>query len=900
MTPDEIRETYLRYFEERGHTRVPSASLVPENDPTLLFTGAGMNQFKDEFLGKGRRGLSRATTSQKCLRTGDLDNVGRTPGHHSFFEMLGNFSFGDYFKAEATQWAWDFLTRVMAIDPSRLHATVYEGDDEAYALWRERVGIPAGRLHRLGAKSNFWPANAPEAGPNGVCGPCSEIFFDYGPQQGSQNDCPDPAKCDPSCDCGRFIEVWNLVFTQFDRREGGELVPLPQRNIDTGMGFERLVAVHEGVHATMDSSLFRPLLAAVAAAARRPAYEREGENGVRARRIADHVRAGCFLVADGVRPGNEGRDYVLRRLLRRAIRDGAGLSIEGPFLAGLVPAVLETMGGAYPELREGVATLEAVLAAEEAQFGRTFENGMRRLEAAVERLREQGGTALPAEMAFQLHDTYGFPVDMTAEILAEQGLGFDRARFDDLMEEQRVRARSAQKMSENIFDRGPVGELAERGVAPTLFEGYGDAAAATREERHGSRAQGRVAGVIVDERLRDELRPAETGSLVLDRTPFYAESGGQVGDVGRISLPAGVFHVEDTQARGGFHLHVGRYEGSAPVRLGDVAEATVDEERRDATRRNHTATHVLHRALKKVLGESVQQQGSLVAPDRLRFDFRFERPLTSDERRAVEDEVNREIVRNDPLVTALLPVEEAKRTGAVALFGEKYPDPVRVVAVGEYSRELCGGTHCAASGDIGSFRIVSEGSIAAGIRRIEAVTGLEALRRMQEDRDLLAQLSQQLGGLPPKDLPARIGKMQASVKAAGRAGAVVTAGGAAPDQLRAGDPVEQDGLAAWARLVDWPRDQLVAAAEAFAKQTGSPQAVLSVTTDGGKTTAVVAANAAAVAAGFDASAFLKASGARGGGKRHFAQGTFPGTVTSESLTAGLRMALQGWRGRASV
>ena len=880
MTPNEIRESYLRFFEERGHTRMPSDSLVPANDPSLLFTGAGMNQFKEEFLGRGKRGLRRATTSQKCFRAGDLDNVGRTRGHHTFFEMLGNFSFGDYFKQDAIRWAWEYLTTVLRLDGAHLHVTVYKDDDEAYGHWRNGVGLPPERIDRLGAKSNFWPANAPEDGPNGPCGPCSEIFWDYGPQPG----CPAaPAACDPSCDCGRFFEVWNLVFTQFDRRDGGELVPLPQKNIDTGSGFERLVMVKEGVGRTLDTSIFTPLREGIARAAGRQHYDAAGEDGVRMRRIADHVRAACFLVGDGVRPSNEGRGYVLRRILRRAIRDGSMLGIDRPFLAELVPAVAESMGEAYPDLRSGVELLAGVVAAEEAQFRRTFASGMARLDAAIGQIAP-GTTEFPAETVFLLHDTYGFPSEITGEILGERGLKFDSARFDALMEEQRDRARGARKMTADIFDGGPLAHLSRSGVAATEFLGYEELPGA---ERRGTYARATLRGIVHVQaaKLSDDLAPGAEASLVLDRTPFYAESGGQSGDAGEIRFPGGVFQVKDTTGSSGYHLHHGVWTGSESLHVGTACEAVVDEARRDAIRRNHTGTHVLHKALKQVLGDRVNQAGSLVAPERLRFDFTFDRGMTSQEIQAVEDLVNAEILRNDPVTKAAVPLEEAKRSGAMALFGEKYPDPVRVVATGDYSKELCGGTHCLRTGDIGSLRIVSEGSIASGIRRVEAVTGVEAVRRMQDDRDQLTSLSRALG-VPPREIAARIEKLQGEIKQLRKR----PAAGPSFDPA-SGDPVVAGGLRVFVHVVEISRDDVDAALGTFAKKPGDPSAALVVTTDGGKVSALVAANAGAVEGGFDAAAFIRATGGRGGGKKHAAQGTYPGEPTIDDLRSKVAAAL---------
>ena len=886
-TPDAVRQSYLDFFVERAHTLVGSASLVPENDPSLLFTGAGMNQFKDEFLGRGRRGLVRATTSQKCLRTGDLENVGRTAGHQSFFEMLGNFSFGDYFKREAIAWAWEYLTTVLAMDPSLLHVTVFEDDDEAYGIWQDDVGLPEERIHRFGAKSNYWPANAPADGPNGPCGPCSEIFVDTG----ELPDCPDRSKCDPECDCRRYEEVWNLVFTQFERRDGGELVPLPQRNIDTGMGFERVVRILEGAPTNLDSSLFAPIRDAVAAAAGRERYERDGEDGVRMRRIADHVRAACFLVGDGVRPGNEGRGYVLRRILRRAIRDGAGLGVDGAFLDGLVPSVIEAMGDAYPDLRTGRDLLAGVLRAEERLFLRTFRNGMRRLEAAVEGVVEAGGSELDAEEVFRLHDTYGFPVDVTAEILAERGLGFDRDEYERHMRAQRDRSRAAQKMTDDIFERGPAGIVADAGAAETEFVGYDDPGRDSPEERRGVLARATVSGIVLlkDGRGHREVRDGEEAIVVLDRSPFYSEAGGQVSDTGAIDFEdGGTLTVTEVSHVDGYTLHRGTYNGTEPGPVGGTVLARVDEARRDSVRRNHTATHLLHRALKDLLGEGCHQAGSHVGPDRLRFDFTHDRSLTTDQIDALERAVNAEVLANARLDTDLMSVEAAKESGAVALFGEKYPDPVRVVAVGEYSRELCGGTHCRAAGDIGQFRIVGEGSIAAGIRRVEAVTGDTALNRMQDDRTLLASLAKQVNA-PAAEIAGRFAKLAAEAKALRKEVERLRP----PFAAVSGTPIEARGASVYVHLTDEPRAALVKAAEALRKDDGAAVAALMVTNHGGKVAAVSAANPAAVEAGLDAVTLLRGSGGRGGGRPVMAQGTVPPPASAEALRDAVEAALAG-------
>ncbi len=885
MTPNAIREAFLSYYESRAHERIASDSLVPENDPSLLFTGAGMNQFKAEFEGRGRADLKRATSAQKCLRTGDLDNVGRTAGHHSFFEMLGNFSFGDYFKREAIEWAWDFFTNVLKLPADLLHVSVFEEDNEAYALWRDEIGVPEDRIHRFGAKANFWPANAPADGPNGPCGPCTEIFYDYGIEYANE---PDATKSNPDSDGGRYLEIGNLVFTQFDRRDGGELVPLPQKNIDTGLGFERLVAVVGGAYRTLDSDLFRPLIDAIAVLSGRERYDptEEGEDGIRCRRIADHVRAACFLIGDSVRPGNEGRGYVLRRILRRAIRDGFGLGIQDPFIARLVPNVVDAMGDAYPQLSEGAELLAGVLNAEEMLFRRTFANGMRRLEGEISSALATEATELDAAVVFQLHDTYGFPVDVTAEILSERGLSFDRARYDELMEEQRERARGARKMTANIFDSGPLGKLADRGAAETEFTGYGG----EEDDGRGTQADVSVVGIVCGDNLVDDLAPGSDAVVVLDRTPFYAESGGQTGDHGTIRAEHGIFTVTGCDEQSGYRLHAGRYEGTAPLATGAACTASVDRDRRDAIRRNHTATHLMHQALKEVLGAAVQQAGSLVASDRLRFDFTFDRGLADDEVRAIEEAVNDQILANQPLETALMSVEAAKQSGAMALFGEKYPEPVRVVAVGEYSRELCGGTHCAAAGDIGSFRITSESSIAAGIRRIEAVTGTGSVEQMQTDRSMLTSLSRLLG-VAQEELGNRVTKLTKDLKDARK---LAKSAVATPSfDALSGDAVTHGDLRVFIHLLDRPRDEISGAADAVMKAAGDAAAALLVTRDGGKVTAIVAANPSAVAAGFNATNFLRGAGGRGGGKPPRAQGTFVGEFDLDSLRAGAAEALAG-------
>ena len=729
MKGSEVRRRFLRFFEERGHRVMQSDSLVPPaEDKSLLFTGAGMNQFKNEFMGRGQPGLKRAATSQKCFRTGDMDNVGRTPWHQTFFEMLGNFSFGDYFKREAILWAWEFATQEMKLPPDRLRASVYEEDDEAYDIWRKEVGLGPKIIHRYGQHDNFWPADAAKNGPNGLCGPCSEIFYDYGAEVG----CGKP-DCEPSCSCGRFCEFWNLVFQQFDRKDGGVLEPLPTKNIDTGLGFERLVAIMQGVRTTFDTDLFVPIIQAIERETEKPyAPLRSTREGVAFRRIADHVRAAAFCIGDGVLPGNTGRDYVLRKLIRRAVLDGGRLGKKSPFLYRLVPVVARVTEDQYPDLagrRENVARLVRI---EEERFHQTLDQGQAILQELIEKLRAAGGTKLPGGEAFRLFDTYGLPLDVTQSLLEDEGMTTDAGEFESEMGRQRERARKGTKISADIFGGGPIAALKERGAA-TVFEGY------EKDESEGA-----VLGIVVGQELRDEVHEGEEAMLVLDRTSFYGESGGEVGDTGTLLNAAARFEASDSQRAEGMVLHVGKVVAGR-IRVGDRLAMRPDVARRAAIRRNHTATHLMHHALREVLGRHAEQAGSLVAPDRLRFDFHHTQAVTEQELRLVEEKVNEKILENAPVGSRILPIAQAKAEGAMALFGEKYGEEVRLLDIGGYSKELCGGLHCHATGDIGLFRIVSESSVAAGIRRIEAATGLEALRLVRAREDLLDRLSETLG-----------------------------------------------------------------------------------------------------------------------------------------------------------
>jgi alanyl-tRNA synthetase len=698
MGSAELRAAFLDFFKGQGHAIVPSSSLVPGNDPTLLFTNAGMVQFKDVFLGKDHRSYVRAASSQRCVRAGgkhnDLENVGYTARHHTFFEMLGNFSFGDYFKREAIRYAWDFVTGTLGIPPERLWVTVFEEDDGAAEIWLKEIGVDAGRFTRMGAKSNFWAM-----GDTGPCGPCTEIFYDHGP--GIEGGPPGS----PNEDGDRYVEIWNLVFMQYDRSADGKMVPLPKPSVDTGMGLERVAAVMQGVHSNYDIDLFRHL---ILAAAKLTGAQDPKSSSLRV--IADHIRACSFLVADGVLPSNEGRGYVLRRIIRRAIRHGFMLGQRQPFFHALVPVLDEEMGSAYPELRAQRAHIERVLRQEEERFAETLSQGMALLDGAIDKL---SGKQIPGETVFRLYDTFGFPLDLTSDIARERGLTIDEAGFESAMNAQRERARAASKFGVDLRSDVKV-------EGQTKFTGY--------ESEVGT---GRIAALLRGKESVQELRAGEEGQVVLDATPFYAESGGQVGDRGVLVSGESRFEVADTQKLGKAHVHVGKVDSGA-LRVGDVVQAQVDHALRQATRLNHTATHLLHAALRKVLGTHVTQKGSLVSPERLRFDFAHYSAVTPEELREIERLVNAEIRGNAEAETRLMNFDAAVSEGAMALFGEKYDDEVRVLRVGDFSTELCGGTHVSRAGDIGLMRVVSEGGIAAGVRRIEAVTGEGAFAHVVE------------------------------------------------------------------------------------------------------------------------------------------------------------------------
>src|SRR5580765_7750519 len=721
MKSSEIRASFLEYFHSKGHAVVASSPLVPANDPTLLFVNSGMVQFKDVFLGKEKRASTRATTSQRCVRAGgkhnDLENVGYTARHHTFFEMLGNFSFGDYFKKDAIQFAWELLTKVYKLPPEKLWTTVYETDDEAYDLWTKTIGVPKERCIRIGDKpggakyqsDNFW-----QMADTGPCGPCSEIFYDHG--AGIPGGPPGSADADGD----RYIEIWNLVFMQYNRDDKGVMTPLPKPCVDTGMGLERIAAVLQHVHSNYEIDLFQDLIKAAARETQQKSLKNPSLNV-----IADHIRACSFLVVDGVIPGNEGRGYVLRRIVRRAIRHGYQLGQKEPFFYRLVPDLDRAMGDAYPELRSSKERVADVLKQEEERFAETLENGMGVLESAL----ASGEKLLDGETVFRLYDTFGFPVDLTADICRERGVMVDMAGFEAAMDQQRERAPAASKFA--------MAAGLEYSGGKTVFHGYEKLA-------HPSK----VVALYREGAQVKALKSGDTGAVVLDETPFYAESGGQVGDRGELVGSAGTFTVSDTQKiQADVFGHHGALKSGA-LKVGDRVEARVDTALRERTMRNHSVTHLMHKALREVLGPHVQQKGSLVDADKTRFDFSHNKPLADQQLRQVELLVNNEIMQNTPTRAQVMPVEEAKKSGAMMLFGEKYGDEVRVLDIGS-SREFCGGTHVTRTGDIGLFKITSEGGVAAGVRRVEATTGATALalidRQLHEFREVAKQVRAQSG-----------------------------------------------------------------------------------------------------------------------------------------------------------
>lgn len=853
FTTSQIRSDFLEFFKGKGHTIVPSAPLVPGNDPTLLFTNSGMVQFKDVFLGAEKRSYVRAADVQRCLRAGgkhnDLDQVGYTARHHTFFEMLGNWSFGDYFKKDAIAWAWELLTQVWKLPAERLLVTVYQTDDEAYALWRDMVGVPEERIVRIGdnkgapfASDNFW-----QMADTGPCGPCTEIFYDHGDHiAGGPPGSPDE-------DGDRFIEIWNLVFMQFDRQPDGSLVPLPAPCVDTGMGLERLAAILQHVHTNYEIDLFQALI--------RKAAELTGTADLEnksLRVIADHIRACSFLIVDGVLPSNEGRGYVLRRIIRRALRHGWMLGVRQPFFSKLVPTVVEQMGEAYPELPAAVDTVTRALQAEEERFAETLDAGMKIFEDVA---GKASNGVIPGVDAFRLYDTYGFPLDLTQDIARERDLTVDIAGFDAAMEQQRETARAAGKFGGGVTLPA---ELVAT-LSPTRFLGY------DRLQADGLT----VLALLKDGRPVQSAAAGDAVIVITDQTPFYAESGGQVGDTGVLAGNGVRLAVEDTQKFAGqFHGHVGTLSEGG-LKVGDVLAGQVDGERRGATILNHSATHLLHAALREVLGTHVQQKGSLVAPDRLRFDFSHFQPISAEELALIERKVNQQVRANNAAEVHTMGIQEALDFGAMALFGEKYGEHVRVLKMGDYSTELCGGTHVNRTGDIGLFKITSEGGVSAGVRRIEAVTGQGALDYVDAEEARLAEAAELLGG-SAADVVEKIralGQRQRQLERELEAVKAKVAAGATADL--SGQAVEVAGVKVLAaRLEGFDAKALRDAMDRLKQQLGDAVIVLAGAQDG-KAALVAGVNGSAmgkVKAGELLSHIASQIGGKGGGRPDLAQG----------------------------
>ncbi|MDN7718000.1 alanine--tRNA ligase [Burkholderia gladioli] len=859
MKAAEIREKFLKFFESKGHTIVRSSSLVPGNDPTLLFTNSGMVQFKDVFLGTESRPYSRATTSQRSVRAGgkhnDLENVGYTARHHTFFEMLGNFSFGDYFKKDAIHYSWELLTSVYGLPKEKLWVTVYHDDDEAYDIWAKEVGVPTERIIRIGdnkgaryASDNFW-----QMGDTGPCGPCSEIFYDHGP------DVWGGPPGSPEEDGDRYIEIWNLVFMQFNRDAQGNMTRLPKPSIDTGMGLERIAAVLQHVHSNYEIDLFQNL---IKAAARETGVADLTNNSLKV--IADHIRACSFLIVDGVIPGNEGRGYVLRRIVRRAIRHGYKLGRKGAFFHKLVADLVAEMGGAYPELKEAEGRVTDVLRQEEERFLETIEHGMTILDAALAELDAKGAKQLDGELAFKLHDTYGFPLDLTADVCRERGMTVDEPAFDDAMARQREQARAAGKFKAT--------QGLEYSGAKTTFHGYEDIAF----------DDAKIVALYVGGTAVQQAQAGEQAVVVLDHTPFYAESGGQVGDRGVLANAATRFAVEDTlKVQADVIGHHGTVE-QGTLKVGDTLRAEIDAARRARTERNHSVTHLMHKALREVLGSHVQQKGSLVDADKTRFDFAHNAPMSDDEIRRVEAIVNAEILANSPGIVSNMSYDEAVKGGAMALFGEKYGDEVRVLDLG-FSRELCGGTHVRRTGDIGFFKIVMEGGVAAGIRRVEAITGDNALRYVQE-LDARLNTAASMLKAQPAELTQRIGQVQDQVKSLEKELAALKSKLASSqgDEL-AQQAVDVKGVQVLAATLDGADSKTLRETVDKLKDKLKHAAVVLASVEGGKVSLIAGVTAEAskqVKAGELVNFVAQQVGGKGGGRPDMAQagGTEPANL----------------------
>ena len=852
MNSAEIRESFLSFFESKGCRRWPSSSLVPD-DPSLLMTSAGMVQFKPVFLGVRDLGFTRATTVQKCLRTTDIDIIGTTGRHHSFFEMLGNFSFGDYFKTEACTWAYEYSVEVLGLDPTKLWFSIFEDDDEAERIWRDVVGVPQERIVRMGAKDNFWAA-----GPTGPCGPCSELYYDQGPEVG----CGSP-DCAPGCDCDRYLEYWNLVFMQYDRAEDGTMTPLPKQNIDTGMGLERIAGILQGVTSNYETDVLRTIMAK-ASELTGHTYGAEGEKVDTSLRIlADHSRAVAFMIADGILPSNEGRGYVLRRILRRAVRHGRLLGVEDPFLGKLIDVVVELMGPAYPEIVEHHSFITRIVLSEEQRFGATLRQGLILLEAEID--RTQGSThsnALDGSVAFTLHDTYGFPIELTSEIAAEAGLHVDMTAFEADMATQRDRARAAVK--DESWNIGSSFDEIARASGRIDFLGY-----------ELDECDARVLAILVDGTGVESIEAGQAAEVVLDSTTFYGEQGGQVGDTGALIGPDGSFRVDDAKIPlSGLISHRGVLE-SGSLSVGEKVHASIDHLRRERIRRNHTATHLLHWALRLVLGDHVKQSGSFVSPERLRFDFTHFEAVSAEQLAKVEKLVNAKIMEDHPVRAYETTLQAARESGVTALFGEKYGEIVRVLEVGNFSHELCGGTHVTRTTEIGLLKVTSEGSVGSNLRRIEAITSFDAFDYLRRQESVLIAASESLKSRPDEvadRVAATLRRVRELEKALSEAKKRAQSGDAAEAlatvKAAAGYEVAI-GLVPEAETVDDLREW------GDALRRTVPAVVLAGVA-GGKVLLLAAGSSDAVAAGFDAGAVIKAMAphvsGRGGGKPAMAQG----------------------------
>ncbi len=854
---NELRQMFLDFMESKGCLIMKSFSLVPHNDNSVLLINAGMTPLKPYFTGAETPPRKRVATCQKCIRTGDIENVGHTSRHGTFFEMLGNFSFGDYFKKEAIDWTWEFLTKTVGLDPDRLYPSVYLDDDEAFDLWHERIGIPKERIYRFGKEDNFWEHGA------GPCGPCSEVYYDRGEQYG----CGKP-DCAPGCDCDRYMEVWNDVFTQFENDGHGNYTPLATKNIDTGMGLERLAVAVQDVDSMFDIDTIRALRDEVCRVAGKT-YNSVHADDVSIRIITDHIRSATFMISDGITPSNEGRGYVLRRLIRRAAREGRKLGIEGAFLADLSKTVAETSKEGYPELEEKFGFIHAVLEAEETAFGRTIDQGLRILADLMAEMEAKGEKVLSGEKTFELYDTYGFPVDLTKDILAEKGYQADEEGFAACMKEQKERARAARATTNYMGAAATVYDEIDSRYT-TEFTGYTKMEDTSVITVLTTKADAENYGELVQ-----ALADGDEGTVITEKTPFYATMGGQVGDTGMITTKEGTFEVTETiQLRGGRVGHKGVVK-SGTIRIGDEAVLTVGTEGRLDTEKNHSATHLLQAALKEVLGDHVQQKGSYVDPFRLRFDFVHFKPMTAEEIRTVEDIVNAKIRESIAVTTDVMSIDEARKTGAMALFGEKYGESVRVVSMGGFSKELCGGTHVANTAEIQTFKIVSESGIAAGVRRIEALTGQAVIGYYRNEESLLAEAAKALKS-SPQEVPAKIAKLMEELKAAHSEIESMKAK-AAQEALgdASGDAIEINGVKVLTRRLDGvDLNEMRNLGDKLKAELGKSLIVLASAVDG-KVSLMVTASDDAVKAGAHAGNIIKAAaklvGGGGGGRPNMAQ-----------------------------